>query len=260
MKTTIIKSFFGAFLFLGIANCAFSADAEVKLTTNNGSTKMIVQDSDAVTVFSADSNGNTVINGTATVAGSKFSVGVIGVNGFIVDTGSVGIGTASPGAKLEVAGQVKITGGSPGSGKVLTSDANGLASWVSAEVIPAGAVMFFNLSSCPSGWSELTAARGRYIVGLLSGGTLAGTVGNAFTTDLENRPVGQHNHTITDPGHSHVIPNDNAGGNSNTAVEGSLQGGTMSTDVNTTGISANNSGSVAGTNAPYIQLRVCQKS
>jgi len=150
--------------------------------------------------------------------------------------------------------------GSPGSGKVLTSDANGLASWVSAEVIPAGAVMFFNLSSCPSGWSELTAARGRYIVGLLSGGTLAGTVGNAFTTDLENRPVGQHNHTITDPGHSHVIPNDNAGGNSNTAVEGSLQGGTMSTDVNTTGISANNSGSVAGTNAPYIQLRVCQKS
>jgi hypothetical protein len=42
---------------------------------------------------------------------------------------SVGIGTASPGAKLEVAGQVKITGGTPGAGKVLTSDAVGLASW-----------------------------------------------------------------------------------------------------------------------------------
>ena len=49
--------------------------------------------------------------------------------GLIVENGNVGIGTASPGAKLEVAGQVKITGGTPGANKVLTSDANGLASW-----------------------------------------------------------------------------------------------------------------------------------
>ncbi len=44
-------------------------------------------------------------------------------------TGNVGIGTSTPGAKLEVAGQVKINGGNPGAGKVLTSDANGLATW-----------------------------------------------------------------------------------------------------------------------------------
>ena len=44
-------------------------------------------------------------------------------------TGNVGIGTTSPGATLEVAGLVKITGGSPANGKVLTSDADGLASW-----------------------------------------------------------------------------------------------------------------------------------
>ncbi|MBX7182442.1 MAG: hypothetical protein K1X82_10040 [Bacteroidia bacterium] len=43
--------------------------------------------------------------------------------------GNVGIGTADPTSKLEVAGQLKITGGGPGQGKVLTSDANGLASW-----------------------------------------------------------------------------------------------------------------------------------
>lgn len=43
--------------------------------------------------------------------------------------GNVGIGTTNPGAKLDVAGQVKITGGTPGLGKVLTSDATGLASW-----------------------------------------------------------------------------------------------------------------------------------
>jgi hypothetical protein len=43
--------------------------------------------------------------------------------------GNIGIGVADPDAKFEVNGQVKITGGSPGAGKVLTSDANGLATW-----------------------------------------------------------------------------------------------------------------------------------
>jgi hypothetical protein len=42
---------------------------------------------------------------------------------------NVGIGTTSPGAKLEVNGSIKITDGSQGAGKVLTSDASGLASW-----------------------------------------------------------------------------------------------------------------------------------
>ena len=52
----------------------------------------------------------------------------------IQGTGNVGIGTSTPGAKLEVAGQIKITGGSPGLGKVLTSDISGLASWENLPV------------------------------------------------------------------------------------------------------------------------------
>jgi hypothetical protein len=63
----------------------------------------------------------------ATAPGSRQ---VLTMSGF--NNGSVGIGTTAPGAKLEVAGQVKITGGTPGSGKVLTSDANGLATWQAA--------------------------------------------------------------------------------------------------------------------------------
>ena len=47
----------------------------------------------------------------------------------VLKNGDVGIGTATPGSALEVGGQVKITGGSPGSGKILTSDAVGLATW-----------------------------------------------------------------------------------------------------------------------------------
>lgn len=59
----------------------------------------------------------------------------------ITNTGSMGIGTTNPGAKLEVAGQIKITGGTPGAGKVLTSDANGLASWQTpAGGLPTGTV------------------------------------------------------------------------------------------------------------------------
>ena len=45
------------------------------------------------------------------------------------NSGNVGIGTATPGAKLDVDGQVKIADGTQGLGKVLTSDANGFASW-----------------------------------------------------------------------------------------------------------------------------------
>ena len=48
--------------------------------------------------------------------------------------GNVGIGTATPGAKLDVSGQVKIADGSQGAGKILTSDANGLASWQAGSV------------------------------------------------------------------------------------------------------------------------------
>ena len=55
-------------------------------------------------------------------------------------TSNVGIGTLSPTAKLEVNGQVKITGGTPGAGKVLTSDASGLASWTT----PSGTTLITN--------------------------------------------------------------------------------------------------------------------
>lgn len=47
----------------------------------------------------------------------------------VIPSGNVGIGVTDPDARLEVNGQLKITGGSPGVDKVLVSDADGLASW-----------------------------------------------------------------------------------------------------------------------------------
>jgi hypothetical protein len=43
--------------------------------------------------------------------------------------GNVGVGTTSPTTKLDVDGQIRIRGGVPGVGKVLTSDATGTATW-----------------------------------------------------------------------------------------------------------------------------------
>lgn len=47
----------------------------------------------------------------------------------ITEGGAVGIGTSTPAATLDVIGAVKVTDGTEGVGKTLTSDANGLATW-----------------------------------------------------------------------------------------------------------------------------------
>jgi hypothetical protein len=44
-------------------------------------------------------------------------------------SGNVGIGTASPAAKLDINGTLKYTDGNQAANKILTSDANGNASW-----------------------------------------------------------------------------------------------------------------------------------
>jgi hypothetical protein len=79
------------------------------------------------------------------------------------------------------------------------------ASQASAQAeFPPGAVMFFNRESCPDGWTELTDSQGRVVVGLPGGGALGATVGTALS-DKEDRPVGQHTHTVYDSGHGHDV-------------------------------------------------------
>ena len=96
------------------------------------------------TLYSADGTlvGNRALSGSVSNFNLSFSnIGelsfsattsiALNTNKLFIDTstGYVGIGTASPGINLHVVGQVKITGGVPGASKVLTSDANGLATW-----------------------------------------------------------------------------------------------------------------------------------
>jgi hypothetical protein len=59
--------------------------------------------------------------------------------------GSVGVGNITPAAKLDIAGNIKITDGTEGVGKVLTSDGTGLATWAtpaSSGVMGSGTLNF----------------------------------------------------------------------------------------------------------------------
>jgi hypothetical protein len=131
-------------------------------------------------------------------------------------------------------------------------------------VAPSGAVMYFDLAACPDGWSSFDAARGRYLVGLTSGGTAGAAVGIALLNQ-ENRAVGQHTHSVIDPGHVHAVGYDteqlaNTGNTiGGTRMQGGSNSGSENSEVATTGISIGFTGGVAGTNAPYLQLLACRK-
>jgi hypothetical protein len=150
-------------------------------------------------------------------------------------TGRVGIGTTTPTSPLTVSGTIEST-----TGGIKYPDGSVQST---AATFPSGAILFFASATCPGGWSEYTAARGRYIVGLNPGGTLGGTSGTALS-DLENRPAGQHTHNYSVKwvyGGSEIA----SGGYAR------FQDETRTTD--------SGNGLVAGTNAPYIQLLVCKK-
>src|SRR4051794_35267678 len=124
----------------------------------------------------------------------------------------------------------------------------------SSAAAPSGAVMFFDVAACPSGWSAYDAGRGRYLVGLPSGAAAGATVGTALA-DQEDRPTGQHTHGVNDPGHSHGVAydTDRLANYGNTLGGTSIFGvndGLATTSTETTGITIQPSGAVAGTNAP----------
>ncbi len=174
---------------------------------------------------------------------------------------------------------------------VLTSNgaSSPVLSW--SPEIPSGIVAFNVNGNCANGWTAYTAAEGRVLVGLPVGGTNAATIGTALT-NTENRLTGQHAHPgslstiITDTGHTHSITEPNSGQGHQHTIHSSggdasafltdfdAMDGVVNTGTSTTGITINsgpsgltvsasttinNAGTGTDTNAPYIQLKICEK-
>lgn len=115
----------------------------------------------------------------------------------------VGIGTLAPTATLDIQGQVRIRGGNPGAGRVLTSDANGLASWQEVG-LPPGAVILWTGASCPGGFTRLSALDGRFLV---SGPAYDAAAGGSNTHGhgAGGYTAPSHTHSASSGTHTHAF-------------------------------------------------------
>jgi len=179
--------------------------------------------------------------------------------------------------------------------KILANDGSGTLTWsadAGTDAVPSGVIAYTINGSCPSGWTEFTDARGRYIVGLVSGGTLDTPVGTALS-NTENRLAGQHlhtatvpvtvlggthNHGVSDSGHAHtgmriagyevrcdvscptVGPVDTNGQTNSSSSTISVNNNTSGISPSIGGFTLDASGTGSYTNAPYVQLMACVKS
>lgn len=122
MKSLLTILLFTPFI-LPVRSLAQITAAENGLTKEVGSTDVLVK------------LGGTLYNSQTSIDfGSGSSSALLFKKGssnyfYLGNNGNIGIGTNSPSAKLHLAGTFMLVDGSQGNGKVLTSDANGVASW-----------------------------------------------------------------------------------------------------------------------------------
>ncbi len=142
--------------------------------------------------------------------------------------------------------------------------------------IPAGTVSAFNLASCPSGWSEVTDARGRFIVGV---GTLGsdsyalGATGGSARHTLTTAELPAHTHTVDPPStatssngtHTHTggVTFTNGTIGPDWMPVGSANTGSSGAHTHTVDIAQFNSGSAGSGDAhenrpPYLGMLICE--
>lgn len=138
----------------GLASVQTLSLSTSNLTLSDGGGTVSINDADASPsneIQTISKSGNTV---TLSNSGGSFEDSILSEtevdlmvsdNGYITQeldagwvknqdstttTNFVGIGIAKPDAKLHVVGNIKIVDGNQGNGKILTSDSDGLATWI----------------------------------------------------------------------------------------------------------------------------------
>ena len=97
----------------------------------------------------------------------------------VTSSGNLGLGTSSPAATLDLNGSLKITNGSQGAGKVLTSDASGNATWQSPFGGGANRVVSGTTSA---GFAPSTLNGSGFTVSRVNTGNYSVTFSTPFTT------------------------------------------------------------------------------
>lgn len=145
---------------------------------------------------------------------------------------NVGVGTTSPGSKLDVKGTLRLSGSTSGyvglspaaaagsttytlpsadgtNGQFLSTNGTGTLSWGSAGSFAAGTAMMFVQTSAPTGWTKSTTHNDkalRVVSGAASsGGSVAFTT--AFASQAVSGTVGST--TLAEsqiPSHTHTVP------------------------------------------------------
>lgn len=119
--------------------------------------------------------------------------------------------------------------------------------------VPVDGVIHTTLTSAPAGFTEYTSGRGRYIVGLVSGGTMEGTVGDALT----DKELLEHTHDYTQtPYHRHAVRTntDPSPPTEGFMVPGDPSNGWTGSYTQYTGSATCTTLANTVTTAPYIQL------
>jgi hypothetical protein len=124
--------------------------------------------------------------------------------------------------------------------------------------VPTGAVMAFNLTSCPSGWTAYSAAAGRNIVGYGSGTGLTArtTLGQTGGEEKHVQTVAEmaaHSHSVSVNGINGVNSTDGSAGRNETNAE-------VGSSVLYGGTSITGGGTAMPVMDPFVVLLYCQKS
>lgn len=111
-----------------------------------GSNSLKGNNTDNNTAIGSETSVNSGLQGNSTAIGARAQVdlansmvlgSVAGVNG-ATNSVNVGIGTTFPLDRLHVVGNIRMVDGNQGAGKILTSDANGTATWQTPAAASSG--------------------------------------------------------------------------------------------------------------------------